>query len=100
MKRLCVIMILFLAVSTVFLATDAWAQKKFAWCWNRDVDWLDSFFQAQCLFPPIHSPCAVPCRRPGIQGQSVPCAFNTACPSRKLPCQGLSYGGNPYPLFR
>jgi hypothetical protein len=66
----------------------------------RDLARLDRRYPAPCIFPPIDSPLAVPCRPPGLQVQAVPCAFDTACPSVKLPCHGVSYGNNPYPLFR
>lgn len=53
-----------------------------------------------CEFPPMFNPCAVPCRPPGIQKQAVPCAFKTACPAMVGPCYGVSYGDNPYPIFK
>ena len=54
----------------------------------------------RCIFPPVDSPCAVPCRESLPQVQAVPCAFKTACPSKRLPCYGVSYYWNPYALFR
>ncbi len=66
---------------------------------DRDAACLNQCVNAPCYFPPVLNPCAVPCRPPGIQIQAVPCAFDTACPSVRLPCYGVSYGDNPYPLF-
>lgn len=100
MKRTLIIIILLVLASSVLITPDVWAKKKFSWGWHRDVDWLDAFFPAPCVFPAIYSPHAIPCRPPGIQGQAVPCAFQTACPSKRMPCHGISYGLNPYPLFR
>jgi len=99
MKRACLIAFLII-VATTFAAASDTGTKKFSWGCPRDVAWLDAFYPAPCIFPPIASPCAAPCRAPGIQGQSVPCAFNTACPSSRLPCHGVEYGAYPYPLFR
>jgi hypothetical protein len=67
---------------------------------QRDWQCFNQFYEAPCHFPPADNPCAVECRPPGIQEQSVPCAFDTACPSGRFPCHGVSYGANPYPLFR
>lgn len=52
------------------------------------------------VFPAIKNPFAVPCRIPGLQMQSVPCQFQTACPSDELAHYGVTYGDNPYYLFR
>lgn len=100
MKRTFIVIILLAIASSSLMACDVWAYKKFSWGWHRDVAWLDAWFPPQCLFPPLHSPHAVPCRHPGIQKQTVPCAFKTACPSKRSPCHGIAYGLNPYPLFR
>jgi len=67
---------------------------------NRDSECLNRFYEPQCHFPPLMNSCAVPCREPGLQPQAVPMVFDTACPSMKVPCNGVSYGNNPYPLFR
>jgi hypothetical protein len=67
---------------------------------QRDWQCFNQFYEAPCFFPPADNPCAVECRPPGIQEQSVPCAFDTACPAGRFPCHGVSYGANPYPIFR
>ena len=100
MRRLISTFVVFAVISVLLVAPSVHARGKFSWGWNRDSAWLDRYYPAPCMFPPIPSPCAAPCRWPGIQCQSVPCAFETACPSRKLPCHGVSYGYYPYPIFR
>ncbi len=65
----------------------------------ENPDWKQGY-GPRCIFPPVDSPFAVPCRDPLPQGQAVPCAFKTACPSKRLPCYGVSYYWNPYALFR
>jgi hypothetical protein len=90
---LCVIACAMLGAGTV-------SAKMFSFGCHRDAGFLAKSCPAPCIFPPVSNPCAVPCRPPGIQYQSVPCAYKTACPSGKLPCYGYSYGANPYPLFR
>jgi hypothetical protein len=66
----------------------------------RDWQWITRCCEAPCMFPLALNPCAVPCPPPTYQPQAVPCAFETACQSVSLPCHGVSYGMNPYPLFR
>jgi hypothetical protein len=67
---------------------------------NRDAKCVNQAYDPPCHFPPADNPCAVPCRPPGFQPQAVPCAFDTACPSVRLPCHGVAYGRNPYPIFK
>lgn len=98
MKRVSVLLALFVVASAVSLSSESSA-KPLA-IGHRDTAGLDRHYPAPCLFPPVANPCAAPCRPPGIQCQSVPCAVKTACPSSRLPCHGVSYGDNPYPLFQ
>lgn len=67
---------------------------------NRDHWFFSQYYPAPCIFPPMPSPCAAPCRPPVLQKQAVPCAVKTACPSKKMPCHGFALSVNPYPLFR
>ncbi len=90
----------FAMLFTVIVVPAAQALPVFSFGLHRDSACLDGFFDAPCKFLPIESPCAVPCRAPGIQPQSVPKCVKTACPSKGLPCYGMVYGSNPYPLFR
>jgi hypothetical protein len=89
-----------IAVCTCVLLPAGQAGAMFSFGLPRDDACLDQFYPAPCVFPPVCSACAVPCRIPGIQCQAVPCAIVTACPSKRLPCHGVSYGANPYPIFR
>jgi hypothetical protein len=98
MKRIlfCFAMIIAAAVA-VFSSSDCDAMCSCGL--HRDSACLNAFSEAQCQFPPLLNTCQVPCRPPGLQKQTVPCAFQTACPSVILPAHGVSYGCNPYPLF-
>jgi len=87
-----------IASALPFHVTDCPAMCSF--CCDRDAACLNQYYEPPCEFPPALNPCAVPCRPPGLQPQSVPCAFKTACPSKRLPCYGVSYGAFPYPIFR
>jgi hypothetical protein len=99
MKRIFLVLALLTVASTSAFAFSI-APAQFTFGLNRDAACLNQCVNAPCDFPPVLNPCAVPCRAPGIQGQAVPCAFDTACPSGQLPCHGVSYGAYPYPLFR
>ena len=90
----------FAAITSVlpFQAVDCAAM--FSWGCYLDAACLNQFFCPPVEFPLALNPCAVPCRPPGLQPQAVPCAFKTACPSKRLPCHGVSYGAFPYPIFR
>lgn len=100
MNRILTALILtFVAVAMVVPSEGP--ARSFSWGLHRDSYCLDKCYQAPGIFPPAHSPCAVPCRPAWMVGQQmVPKAFDTACPSKKLPCYGMSYGQNPYPLFQ
>ena len=99
MKRIFLVLVLMTVASTPAFAFSI-APAQFTFGLHRDAACLNQCVNAPCDFPPVLNPCAVPCRAPGIQGQAVPCAFDTACPAGRLPCHGVSYGANPYPLFR
>jgi hypothetical protein len=79
----------------LFGASDSSAQ--IVW---RDQACINQFYPAQCEFPPLLNPCAVPCRPPVPQMQAVPTAFDTACPSQRLSIGGMELSAMPYPLFR
>jgi len=76
------------------------SQAMFAFGLHRDSACLNQFYEAPCHFPPLPNPCAVPCRPPGLQGQSVPLQFRTACPSTAIAENGFAFGQFPYPIFR
>jgi len=99
MKRIlfCFTLIIVAAVA-VFSSGDC--NAMFAFGLHRDSACLLALSEAQCQFPPLLNTCQAPCRPPGLQIQTVPCAFQTACPSLILPAHGVSYGFNPYPMFR
>lgn len=99
MKRVVLISALIMFAAVVVISPEVWAWD-FSHFGNRDTPRLDRKHPAPCIFPPIENPCAVHCRPPGLQPQAVPCAYRTACPSLQLPCHGISYGRNPYPIFR
>jgi len=99
MKRLILAAILCAFLATAFLCSQSYALFPICGC-MRDAMCINQFYPAPCIFPPVENPCAVPCRPPALQPQAVPCAYQTACPSGKLPCHGVAYGRNPYPLFR
>ncbi|AFM25511.1 hypothetical protein Desti_2841 [Desulfomonile tiedjei DSM 6799] len=88
-----------LLIMVMVVAFAPISHAGFSFGLQRDSDCLTQCRQAPCIFPPVMNPCAVDCRIPGIQKQAVPCAFDTACPSVRLPCHGVDYGCNPYPLF-
>jgi hypothetical protein len=98
-KRFLCALALVALLSAAFLPSDSEA-RGFSRGNNRDVARLDRLYPPPCIFPPIENPCAVPCRPVGLQPQAVPCAFKTACPSNRLPCHGVAYGNNPYPIFQ
>lgn len=105
MKRVRLLFAVLVTISIVPVGAQAWQilpslKCCIPSCCNRDADCTDAMFPAPCVFPPVPSPCAVPCRPPGLQPQAVPCAFETACPSLPLPCHGVSYARNPYVIFR
>ncbi|MEW6350300.1 MAG: hypothetical protein AB1646_14630 [Thermodesulfobacteriota bacterium] len=77
---------------------SALAQHSFGL--DRDEAPLQQSYRPPCVFPPLPSPCAVGCKEAVPQAQAVPCAIKTACPSKRLPCHGVSYYWNPYDLFR
>ncbi len=95
MKVVSLILALVLVVAVAQIS-DA----RFSFGLHRDSDCLAQCDAAPCYFPPVMNPCAVDCRPTGIEKQAVPCAFDTACPSLRLPCHGVEYSANPYPLFR
>ncbi len=95
MKKFIVI-----AMGFVLLIGSTAAAQQFTWGCPRDWAGCGKGEFAPCEFPPMLNPCAVPCRPPDIQKQAVPCAYKTACPSARLPCHGVSYAVNPYPIFR
>jgi hypothetical protein len=99
MKRVALVFALVVIAAAVVLtpAVRAWECPVFG---ERDTWRADRKHPAPCIFPSVENPCAVHCRPPGLQPQAVPCAYRTACPSLKLPCHGVSYGCNPYPIFR
>jgi hypothetical protein len=99
MKRILLVLILVILASTPVFSFSV-LPGQFTFGLERDSACLNQCVNAPCIFPPVLNPCAVPCRPPGIQSQAVPCAFDTACPAGRLPCHGVSYGDNPYPLFR
>ena len=99
MKKVIVGLALVLVFSWM-IASAAQAWPKFTFGIHRDYDCMDGHYDAPCMFLPIKSPCAVPCRVQGSQPQAVPYFMKTACPSKKLPCYGFAYANNPYPLFR
>lgn len=75
-------------------------KPMFTWGCPRDLARFDGYFPAPCAFPRVESPCAIPCRVPGLRHQVVPKPVVTACHSKKMPCHGFIYGANPYPLFQ
>ena len=99
MKRVLVILFLVVATSASVLCTDG-AADTFTFGLPRDWACCNQCVEAPCMFPLALNPCAVPCRPPGYQEQALPCAFESACGAKRLPCHGVSYGNNPYPLFR
>ncbi len=99
MKKLMLSAILVLLAALVAVPAQA-DNLKFTWGMQRDLSWWDRCFPPPIYFPPVCHPCAVPCRPPGGQIQSVPKPIETACPSRKLPCYGVAYETKPYSLFR
>lgn len=99
MKRAALAVSLLTLLSILYIAPESNA-ARFSFGLPRDSACLDAYYPAPCVFPPVCNPCAVPCRPPCLQPQAVPCAFKTACPSRRLPCHGVSYGKRPYHLFR
>ena len=98
MKRIHFFVALMVALSAVIMFSNQGVAMCSLGC-PRDAVWLNQSYEAQCHFPPILNPCAVPCRPPLLQKQAVPCAYKTACPSITLPAYGVAYGENPYPLF-
>lgn len=98
MKRIFLGLTLMMAVATVALSVSD-SEAMCAFGLHRDSECLNAFSEAQCQFPPLLNLCQAPCRQTGMQKQSVPCAFDTACPAGILPAHGISYGFNPYPLF-
>ena len=98
MKKVFVGLVLVFVFSII--ASTALAWSKFTCGMPRDSACADGFYDAPCMFLPIQSPCAVPCRVQGSQPQAVPYFIKTACPSKKLPCYGFAYVNNPYPLFQ
>lgn len=99
MKRFVLSAIFCALCITAFLGSQSYALFPTFGC-NRDAMCINQFFPPPCIFPPVDNPCAVPCRPPALQPQAVPCAYETACPSLRLPCHGVEFGRNPYPLFR
>ena len=98
MKRILLgIALMFAMAMVAFSTSDSEAMCTFGL--HRDSACFDAFHEAQCQFPPLLNLCQAPCRNAGLQKQSVPCAFDTACPAGILPAHGISYGANPYPLF-
>lgn len=87
-------------IACAIIASGTASAKMFSFGCHRDAGFLAKYRCAPCIFPPVANPCAVPCRPPQIQSQCVPCAYETACPSGKLPCHGYTYGAYPYPLFQ
>jgi hypothetical protein len=79
---------------------QAWEWRECTWGCQRDAAMCSACVPPPCQFVPVMNPCAVPCRPPELQPQAVPCAFKTACPSIALPCYGVSYTDNPYPIFK
>lgn len=67
---------------------------------QRDIQCVNQFYEAPSEFPFAINPCQVECRPPIPQKPVVPCSIVTGCPSGILPCHGVSYGMNPYPLFK
>jgi hypothetical protein len=99
MKRLIFVLLLATLAALIWAPVgNCFAVPTFG-C-HRDSMCVNQFYEPPCDFPPVPNPCAVPCRPPAFQPQAVPCAFETACPSVQLPCYGVAYGRNPYPLFR
>jgi hypothetical protein len=99
MKRTLLVFALMIAVSSGLMGSDE-SFAGFTFGLPRDWCCCNQCISAPCEFPMALNPCAVPCRPPEYQEQAVPCAVETACPSVQLPCHGVSYGNNPYPLFR
>ncbi len=97
MRRIVGLALFIIALSC--FSSDVWAYR-FTWGCPRDMGCALFCDPVPCEFPNVINPCAVPCRPPTLQPQALPCAFDTACPSLKLPCHGVSYGDNPYPIFR
>ena len=99
MKRILLSLVFLIAASVVVMSPDGCSALFSCGC-NRDAQCLNIWYEPQCHFPPLISPCAVPCRGPFLQPQAVPMQFCTACPSIALPYSGVTYGQNPYPIFR
>jgi hypothetical protein len=97
-KGLLIFLAALIALAAAFPQTGE-ALTMFSFGCNRDAKCLNQFYDPPTCFAPALNPCAVPCRPPALQKQAVPCAYDTACPSGRLPCHGVSYGNNPYPLF-
>jgi|GEM_PF-598235 len=93
------ILLTFSALAAALLLSPPDCPAMFSWFLDRDAECLNQYYKPPCQFPLALNPCAVPCRPPVLQPQAVPCAFKTACPADRLPCHGVSYGDNPYPLF-
>ncbi len=102
MKRILLVLVLVAAVSFPCVLPGQSSATVFTFGCPRDWECCMLFpcKEAPCMFPLALNPCAVPCPPPSYQPQAVPCAFVTACPSMSLPCHGVSYGMNPYPLFK
>jgi hypothetical protein len=99
MTRLFVILFLVVASSASLFCSDG-VGAVFTFGLQRDFACCNQCVEAPCMFPVALNPCAVPCRPPGYQEQALPCAYESACGAARLPCHGVSYGSNPYPLFR
>jgi hypothetical protein len=100
MKRILLVLVLMVALSSPVVSSSQSFAFAFTFGLPRDWECCTRCAEAPCLFPLALNPCAVLCPPPSYQPQAVPCAFATACPSVSLPCHGVSYGANPYPLFK
>lgn len=93
--RICMLLL-----ASMILVTSLAQAEQVSFGPYRDSACVTQTICPPMAFPPIRNPFAVPCRVPGLQMQSVPCQFQTACPSEELPYTGVKYGDNPYHLFR
>ncbi len=99
MKKVALALALVVAVSSIAVLSDARA-AQFSFGLNRDAPFIIMNRTTPCVFPPVCSPKALPCRPPGVSVQKTTAAYQSACPSKKLPYYGVSYTDNPYPLFQ
>jgi hypothetical protein len=99
MKGRIVALALVIAASAV-IATSSASAQMFTFGCQRDIACVNQHYEAPCQFPLAMNPCQVDCRPPIPHKPLVPCGIVTACPSGSLPCHGVSYGVNPYPLFK